>query len=407
MPEISQARRRWVFVVSVVAYSLSQFYRSFLTVITDQLAADLGVGPKELGILGGTWFIVFALAQFPVGVMLDRYGPRRTMAGLMGFSVLGCVLFGEAQSVAVATVAMGLIGLGCSPLLMGALYFFARTETPARFAALGSLFLGLGLVGGLLAATPLTLLVEAVGWRNAFRIVLVITIIATLLLALVLRDPPQANAASGADGGVFGALIALLKLPAMWPILVMSVFVTAEVWTYRSLWVGPYFGEVHGLVGVARGNVAFAMGVAMAISASLAGPIAEKLGNPKGVVVTATTISGLGFIALWLMPNAPFWLAVALVLLVGLFGASYAVMLGHARLFMPAHVIGRGITFINFLSIGMTGVLQYVSGASVAAMKAQGLPPSQVYANLYLMFGGLMLMAVAVYAFAPKKPKES
>lgn len=405
MSDISQARRRWVFVVCVIAYSLSQFYRSFLTVVTDQLAADLGVGPKELGILGGTWFIVFALAQFPVGVMLDRFGPRRTMAGLMGAAVLGSVLFGEAQSVGVGTFAMGLIGLGCSPLLMGALYFFARTETPARFSALGSLFLGLGLVGGLLAATPLTLLVEAVGWRNAFRISTAITVIATILLAVVVRDPPQAKGGS-ADGGVFGALIALLKLPAMWPILVMSTFVTAEVWTARSLWVGPFFGEVHGLVGVARGNAAFAMGVALAISASLAGPIAERWGNPKGVVVVATTLSALSFVALWLMPNAPFAVSMALILLVALFGASYAVMLGHARLFMPAHVIGRGITFINFLSIGMTGVLQYVSGAYVASMKASGLPAPEVYGNVFLLFGSLMLFAVVVYLFAPEKPKE-
>jgi predicted MFS family arabinose efflux permease len=402
MDSITPKRRRAVFLVAVLAYSLSQFYRSFLTVITDQLAADLGVGPRELGILGGTWFIVFAFAQFPVGVMLDRIGPRRTMAGLMVASIIGCFLFSEAQSVTMGTIAMAMIGLGCSPVLMGVLYFFARTETPQRFAALGSTFLGIGLVGGLLAATPLSVLVEAVGWRNSFRLVGVITIASTLLLAVVVRDPPRAKDQAG---GIFGAVIALFRMPAMWPILVMSIFVTAEVWTARSLWIGPFFGEVHGLGMIERGNAAFAMGVAMAISASLAGPIAERIGNPKRVVVVATIGSALGFLALAAWPSAPFVVAMALVLIIGLFGASYAVMIAHARLFMPAHVIGRGITLVNFLSIGMTGVLQYASGIQVASMKSAGMPAADVYGNLHLLFGLLMLGAVSVYLFAPAKPE--
>lgn len=399
----SVSRRRAVFAAASLGYILSQFYRSFLTVIVDDLGRDLGVGPQELGSMGSAWFFAFALAQFPVGVMLDRFGPRRTIVWMMAFAVLGALLFAQALSVGIAITAMALIGLGCSPILMGALYFFARTETPARFAALGSLFLGIGLSGGLIAATPLALFVGAFGWRASLIWIAGVTVLAAVLIALVMRDPPQEQAASG--GSMFGALGDLLRLPALWPSLIMSIFITAEVWTERALWVGPFFGEVYGLSPVERGHAILAFAIAMTMCALLAGPVAARINHPKLVALVGTALSGLSFIGLALTPAHAPVLALALMCLVGLFGATYAVQIAHTRQFMPAHVIGRGITFVNFLSIGGTGVVQYLSGSAMAQMKAAGMAPESRFAMLHAAFGIIMLLSALVYAFAPKKPE--
>ena len=399
----SLSRRRAVFLVASLGYILSQFYRSFLTVIVDDLARDLGVGPKELGEMGSAWFFVFALAQFPVGVLLDRFGPRRTIAGMMSFAVIGALMFAQASSVMLAIIAMALIGLGCAPILMGALYFFARTETPVRFAALGSLFLGVGLSGGLIAATPLALFVTAFGWRASLLWIAGVTVLAAILIALVMRDPPQEQAASG--GSMFGALADLLRLPTLWPSLIMSIFITAEVWTERALWVGPFFGEVHGLSSVERGHAILAFAIAMTLCALLAGPIAARINHPKLVALVGTAASGLAFLALALVPASSPFLALVLICLVGLFGATYAVQIAHTRQFMPAHVIGRGITFVNFLSIGGTGVVQYLSGSAMAQMKAVGMAPEARFAVLHATFGIIMLLSALVFTLAPKKPE--
>src|SRR5690606_22123863 len=83
-----RGRRRGMFmsgiVVLAIAYVLSQFYRSFLAVLTPLLAVDLGATNTHLSYASGLWFIAFAMMQFPVGVALDRYGPRRTAAYLLG-----------------------------------------------------------------------------------------------------------------------------------------------------------------------------------------------------------------------------------------------------------------------------------------------------------------------------------
>lgn len=399
---LSLVRRRLVFFAAACGYLLSQFYRSFLTVIHDDLVRDLGIGPSEFGALGSAWFFAFSLSQFPVGIALDRLGPRRTIAGMMLAAVAGAFLFATASSHTVAIAGMALVGVGCSPLLMGALYFFAKTEPAARFAALGGIFLACGLIGSLVAATPLALLVKAVGWRDAIRIVALVTLAVAVLNFLVFRDPPQDKNPPG--GSLLGDLWAIMRMPALWPILIMSFAISAPVFTERSLWVGPFFGEVYGLDLIERGNAVLALAIAMTGSAIFSGPIASWIDNPKRVVFVSNLLCGLAFLALGLLVLPPLWLAIVLMMLAGLFGVSYAVLIAHGRLFFPDHVIGRGITFINFVSIGGTGVAQLLSGHAVEAMRKSGMAPAETYASLHVAFGVLLLVSVVIYARAPARP---
>ncbi|MCA1998744.1 MAG: MFS transporter [Hyphomicrobiales bacterium] len=402
MDAFSIGRRRAAFAAAASGYVLSQFYRSFLTVVVDDLARDLGIGPKEFAALGAAWFLAFALSQFPVGMALDRLGPRRTMAALMLVAVAGALLFALAGTHHLALVAMALIGIGCAPILMGALYFLARTEAPARFAMLGSLFLSCGLVGSLIAATPMAALVQAIGWRAAMALVALATLASAFAVWIAMRDPPRETGAGG--GSLVGDLLALLRLPLFWPILVMSFAISAPVFTERALWVGPFFGEVHGLGPIERGNAALALAVAMTASALLAGPAARLLDNAKAVVFWANFLCGLAFLGLGLWREAPLAGALVLVMLAGLFGVSYAVLIAHARLFMPAHVIGRGVTFVNFISIGGTGLAQLASGHAIAGMRGAGFDPGATYAALHLAFGALLVFCALVYAWAPARP---
>lgn len=401
-PGFSLLRRRVVFFAAACGYLLSQFYRSFLTVIHDDLVRDLAIGPTTFGALGSAWFFAFSLSQFPVGVALDKLGPRRTLSGMMLAAVVGALIFASAKSADIAIAGMALIGVGCAPLLMGALYFFAKTEPPARFAALGGIFLACGLIGSLIAATPLALLVKAVGWRDAIRLFALVTLLVAALNFAAFKDPPQEKAPAG--GSLLGDLWAIMRMPALWPILIMSFAISAPVFTERSLWVGPFFGEVYGLDLIQRGNAVLALALAMTGSAILSGPIASWIDNPKRVVLVSNIACGIAFLALGLLVLPPLWLALVLMIAAGLFGVSYAVLIAHGRLFFPDHVIGRGITFINFVSIGGTGFAQLLSGRAVEVMRASGMPAAETYANLHLAFGGLLLVAVALYAVAPARP---
>ena len=179
----------------VLAYVLSQFTRAFLAVLSPDLSRDLGATPGDLATASGLWFLSFALMQIPVGEALDRIGPRRTASVILA---LGCgggaLLFALAQEPWHVSLAMTLIGAGCSPVLMAAFTIFARTYPAARFATLAGITVGVGSLGNVASAAPLTALVAVTGWRPALMGLAGVTLLVAALLALLVRDPPPAPA---------------------------------------------------------------------------------------------------------------------------------------------------------------------------------------------------------------------
>ncbi|MFO1149823.1 MAG: MFS transporter [Alsobacter sp.] len=395
----------FAFLVLLFAYLLSQFFRAFLAIISIELATELKLDAAQLGWISAIWFATFALAQFPVGVALDRFGPRRTMGLTMLAALAGAVLFATATSFPGCLAAMGLIGVGCAPVFMGSLYFFGRTEPPARFAMLASLMIGFGTLGNLAGAAPLATAVAAFGWRASMGGIAALTALATLAVLLFLRDPPPAERQAHETGGFVEGLSAILAMRPLWFLLPLVASSYAVLIAVRSLWIAPFFGQVHHYDAAARGNAALAMAAAMSAGALAYGPIERWTGSPKVTTLAGTLVTGAGFLALaaWGADSAP--LAVALLSLIGAAGMTYGILMAHARVFFPASLLGRGVTFVNFVFIGSAGVLQALSGRLVQAGADEGRAPAAVFSELHLIFGLLLLASAAAYAFAPARPE--
>ncbi len=391
-------------LVLCAAYVLSQFYRSFLAIVAPDLTRELGLGPAELGALSGVWFGAFALAQFPIGWALDTLGARRTVAGAMLAAVAGALVFSLAESFSSMILAMALIGVGCAPVLMGSMYVFGRAYPPERFAMLSSVVLGAGALGGMvLAATPLALALERFGWRASMAGMGVVTAVAVLAVFALMRDPPLAARSDARQASAWRDLLSIMRIRALWPFLPLTFVGYAVVAAERSLWIGPYLLQVHGLDPIARGNGVLVMSLAMALGAFAYGPVERLLRSAKRTVMIGSIVTGLTFLALGLAPRAPTAAAVTALAVVGAFGLTYGIIMTHARAFFPEHLLGRGVTFMNFVFISGAGLLQAASGQfmkSVAEMQ-----PSAAFGLLHLAFGAMLLAATVVYAFAPAKPQ--
>ncbi len=389
------------FLIFLLGYTLSQFYRAFLAVIAPLLSAELDLGPDDLADMSAAFFLVFAFAQFPLGVALDRLGPRRTVPTLMLAAVAGAWTLANARTGLECVIANGLIGLGCSPIYMGALFVFARTEPPQRFGFLAASMLGFGSAGNLLAATPLSLAVEAFGWRHAFLGIAGITLASAAIIFIVLRDPPKVDRPDPtASGSMLSELAAVLRIAGLWPLIPLLILGYATVVVERGLWLGPYFAQVHGLGTEALGDAALAMAVSMSLGALFFGWLDRTPGRRKQLVMIGSCLACAGFLLLGSIAQPPLWLAVATIAFIGFFALSNPLLAAHARLFYPDHLIGRGITFANFLTIGGAGLLQWVSGQYVAALETSGLPAPQVFAALHLAFALAIALATAIYLFS-------
>jgi MFS family permease len=389
------------FLAFLAGYTLSQFYRTFLAVIAPEIAAELHLSPADLGAMSGAWFAFFAFTQFPLGAALDRYGPRRTVPLFMAMGSAGAALFSLGHSADVLILAMGLIGIGCAPALMGSLYVFGRIYEPGRFAYLSSMMVGLGSIGNLLGGTPLAYAAKIYGWRGVMVGLAVLSLLASLGIARFVKDPPRvAPPSHEVDNGWSASIGKLLRVRALWPVWPMMAVGYATLIAERGLWVGPFLSDVYGLDSVARGDRILLMAAAITVGALAYGPLEQRLKTRKWLVWPGTLATGLGFLALALWPDQPLWSTTLFLCVIGAAGMTFAVVMAHVRSFVPDHLLGRGITFANFLCMGSAGMMQTFSGRYVHALKSIETAPIDIYARLHGIFALILLTATAIYTLS-------
>lgn len=384
------------YAVLILAYLLSQFFRTFLAVIAPELARDIGLAPSELGVVSGAFFAAFAVAQIPIGMAFDRVGPRLTVSVVMLAAVAGTALFAFATAPWQPILGMALIGVGCAPVFMAALYVIGRTQPSARFATWSSVIVGIGSLGNLVAATPFAALVELFGWRASLGGIGLVTAGSVAAVALLARDPPPLPKPTGHRPSPF-AMGEVFRIRELWPIFPLALIAYPILAATRGLWVGPYFSEVHGLGPVDRGNAVLAMSLAIIVGALAYGPLDRLFGTRKWVVVGGTLATLAALVALALRPGmgvaeAAIWFAV-----IGGFGMTYSVVMAHARAFLPDHALGRGLTLMNTFMIGGAALLQPISGVLVGRLQSAGMPAADIYGTLFGVFGVTLAVSLAIY----------
>lgn len=379
----------------VLGYLLSQFYRAFLAVLTGFLQTDIGVSAEDLALSSGLWFLAFAAMQIPVGWALDRFGPRRTAAVLLGLGgTSGALTFAAAETALHVHIAMILLGIGCAPVLMASYYIFARTYSPAVFATLAGAVIGIGSLGNILGALPLAWAAESFGWRASITVIGLITALTSVLLWRLIVDPPRVEAPDGSRG----SLIDILRIPALWLIVPLLIVNYAPAAGLRGLWAGPYAIDVFGADARTVGQITLLMAIAMILGNFAYGPLDRVFGTRKGVVLVGNLAGTACLAALWLVPQPGLWTAALLLAGVGFFGASFPLLMAHGRSFFPPHLLGRGVTLLNLFSIGGVGLIQMMSGPVHRMTPA--LPPEAPYQTLFLFFLVLLLIGCVIYAFA-------
>ncbi|MDH4984866.1 MFS transporter [Aminobacter anthyllidis] len=389
-----------------IAYVLSQFYRSFMAVLTPALTAELGATKAQLSFASGAFFITFALAQFAIGVSLDRFGPRRTASTLLLLGGGGgAFVFASATAPWMVTVAMAMIGIGCAPVLMSSLFIFARTFSIARFSVLASWMVAFGTAGNVIGAAPLAQAAEAFGWRPVMAGLGVITIAAALAVLVVVRDPKSPEGMESGNAG-FGGYLELLRMRVLWPIIPLTAINYAPTTGIRGLWSGPYLADVYGADALLIGQVTFFMAFAMVAGAFVYGPLDTMFRTRKWVAVVGNTIGLAAILYLALNVVSDITTVTIVFVIIGVTGGSYGLLMAHARAFLPPHLIGRGVTLMNFFAIGGVGLMQFATGAVVTANVVPG-DPTAAYSALFWFYVLMLGVAIVIYLWARDAKPEA
>jgi MFS family permease len=387
-------------------YVMSQFFRSSNAVIAKDLSAEFGLSPEALGVLTGAFFFAFAAAQIPLGVMLDRYGPRRTVSILLSAAVAGAILYGLAGGLVGLIAGRVLLGIGCSGVLMSALMLFGRWVEPEAYGTWMGRMIAIGGVGGLLSTTPLAFSAETVGWRVAFFAAAAITAVGAAFVYLVVRDAPPGHAVHARSPETLreslrgvGAVMADRRLP---PLLGMALVSYPVLITILGLWGGPYLVDVHGLDTVHSGNLLLVLVVALIIGNFLIGPLERRLNTRKWLVVGCACGVAGAIVLLAVVPDMALWLVALLFVLIGGCSAYNVVVAGHVRSLYPDRLSGRGMALVAIALMGGPALMQSVTGLIIGAFPApDGTPPALAYHTAFGFLAGCIVLALIAYLRVP------
>lgn len=398
-----------IYAVLCAGFLASQFYRVSNAVIAPELMRSLAISAEAMGVITGAFFLSFAAAQLPAGVVLDRFGPRRTMAGLFLLAVTGSAVFAMADGATGLAVGRGLMGLGCAAGLMGSLVAIARWFPPGRFARLSSLLYTLGGAGFLLATTPLAAVSEWIGWRGAFWLMAAVTAALAILLYAVVRDTPPGKTESErtpeTPGEIWHGLAAVMTNRQLWYICAIQFVNYGTVLAVAGLWAGPYLNDVHGLDGVAHGNVLLVLNVAMLVGVMTYTAVERWINSRKWAIGGGAILSILLLLILALSPGIGLWPAAVLLVLFGLASAYIMLIHAHARAVLPDHLVGRGLTLQNLAVFLGVFVIQSVSGFIVGGFTETGAAaPEAAYRWVFGFLALVTLAALAIYLRADDVP---
>lgn len=407
-------RRGLIIVMTLAtAYVASHFFRASNVTIGLDLMRDLGIGPEALGGLTGAFFFGFAAMQIPCGFLFDRYGPRRTVTGMLILATIGGIVFTLAQTWPILLTGRVLLGAGFGVMLIGSMVVISRWFPPDRFSTITALVLSIGLVGNLIATTPLAWGTQAVGWRAVFAVAVVFSALATIAVWLIVRDAPPGHPfldrKPESPRQMLLGLGEVLANPRLRPILALNFCHYACTFTVQGLWGGPYLREVHGLSPIQAGNVLFAAVIAYQAGMLSFGPMDRLLDTRKWIAVggTLTMIALLAILAAANQP--PVWVAVFVIIAVGYFSACSTMVMTHGRSIIPDRLIGRGMATINTSVMLGVACMQTVSGIVVGAFEplANGARSEMAYRALFGVLAAILVLALAIYSRAQDvKPSD-
>lgn len=241
------ARSAAVLLPFTAAFFVQEVHRTVSAVVAVPVGRDLGLDADALGLAASVYFLAFAAVQLPLGLWLDRHGPRRVVAGFLAVAALGGVVFALAPGLITLTLGRALLGLGGGACLMAAFKANALWFTPRRLALANSAVLGLGGLGGLVATSPAQLAIAAVGWRVAYGGLAAATLAVAVLVLLMAPERREA-AAERPQGGwqELADYMAVLRSPVFWRIAPIASLLPAAMVSYQGLWAGRWLADVAG-----------------------------------------------------------------------------------------------------------------------------------------------------------------
>ena len=379
----------YVFLPFALGHYLSSLLRNVNAVLAPDLLRALALTPGQLGLLTSAFFFAFALVQLPVGIALDRYGPRKVQLALMLVAALGALLFARGQSFGQLVLARAILGCGLGGCFMSAVKAISTWIAPSKLPSVHGYLIAVGGLGAASSTMPVRMALEYTDWRGLF---LILGVLITATGAAIWLLAPPSGKPAGARPPVLQSLREVVRTPTFRTTISLVLIPHAVFFGIQGLWIGRWLSDVARFPNDAVAYLLY-MGMAAVIFGAIAvGMITEWAGR-RGI--RPLDVAGCG-IALFVLVQAAFVVGYApsyqllsvLFTLVGtITGIEYAIVAQS----MPRELTGRAATCLNLLIFVGAFLVQAGFGLLIGlwAPDAAGHYPALAYR---VAFGALVLL---------------
>ncbi len=373
-------------------FVLSQSFRTVAAVMAGALQVDFAATPQQLGLFAAAFHLSFGLAQLFVGVALDLYGTRLTVAVAWLLVLIGVLVSALAPNLTVLIIGQFLIGVGCAPAFLATLVFVANAWPAERFASMSGVVLAIGGIGMLITGTPLAWVIEQGSWRIGFLVLGAASVAGWLAVILLVREPPRVAARRETIGEAFRRLGPILTERHTLGIVALGATTYASFIAVRGLWAVPLLVDRHQFSLVASGNVMLVVSLAALVGPLLFGLVTLANRPRRFAIIATTTVLIALAVALALPASAGFDIVV--LILIGLASGGLIYQYADVRSAYGVEVQGRALAVFNMSVFLGVALMQWLTGvAASTAIRHDADPMMAAMATAALM------LALSLVAF--------
>jgi MFS family permease len=329
------------------------------SVMVEELMRDFAVGAGVLGHLSAAYFYGYAGMQVPVGLLLDRFGPRRLMTAAAAVCAAGCVLLALSDTLAGATAGRFLIGASAAFSLVGSMAVAGQWFAANQFAILSGLSMAMGMAGGVFGQAPLRLAVEASNWRTTTLLLAAGGVALAIAAFATVRDKHRG---SGGLGKVLSGLGVVLRHRQTWLIAITGLGTSAPLLALASLWGVPFLETAYGFTRTQAATLTSVIFVGWGVGAPLIGWLSDRIGRRRAPLVAGLVLETAALAALVYSPGLPTPALAALCFLVGFCGSAQILCFALVRENHPATLSGTAFGFLNGMVTGAGALFQPLVG---------------------------------------------
>lgn len=406
---------KWVvWATLALAFLIVFFHRYATAVVADDLTRDLGLTGSQLSLLASMYFYAYAFMQIPSGILADYVGPRRSAAAGMLLAAVGALVFSMAMQASWAYLGRLLVGIGVGMIFICTLKMQATWFKASEFATISGLTSVIGNFGGILATTPLAILVINLGWRPTFRYIALATLGVALLVWLLVRDRPEEmgftapNPTNNQPQVPLGqALRSILTNRYTWPNVVYFFCMSGSVTAFSGLWGIPYLTQTYGVDKQMASQVVLLMTLGVAFGGPAMGWLSDRIGRIKPILLATSGLYTLIWLYILLIAQGrpPFALNYFLYFVLGFISIGFLLCFNNVKQVNNPAVSGIASGVVNTAGFGGTAILNSYVGRLLERVTPGPIYSIAAYRFAFSVFVALSLLALLVANLIKEQPQ--